>query len=388
MKKIIKRLACPLLLIAFAFILTGCDKKENLDFELMAGSMVSKENMTEDEMRMHDAKVIQYAVYQTKKILAKGRSDDNSRLIGDIALSVKANLFSKSNPRDWLYTYYHFFSFYEDINEDIESEHRYNFLGDDIVESRWRCLSSNIDEMEEYVDKYVGSTFAERSKLDQNLVDNLVPILDTLNGTNLVTIYRNKDHDHKYMFGTQPEPTRESILFALDAEQKMLKVAPIGEMSTVTLAHVYVNDMIGTLSTMLEDYDATRYDPTYQTMNQWGVIHARLGGSWAGYNDLVSKTKNLFKEKTNLQSNVGEKKEVTVNLPLPQEDEKYVLTVYVDGEKMDNMTEEVSNSLKTKNIIIKGIKDDKAIVKFEINDAPYKIYDLNFKTAEYKEITD
>ena len=56
----------PLLLIAFVFTLTGCDKNRKVDFELMAGSMVSKENMTEDEMRMHDAKVIQYAIYQTK----------------------------------------------------------------------------------------------------------------------------------------------------------------------------------------------------------------------------------------------------------------------------------------------------------------------------------
>lgn len=388
MKKMIKRIVCPLLLIAFVFTLTGCDKNRKVDFELMAGSMVSKENMTEDEMRMHDAKVIQYAIYQTKKVLSKEINDDNSRLIGDIALSVKANLFSKSNPEEWLYAYYHFFSCYEKIEEDIKSEHRYSSLGDDIVELRWRCLSSNIDEMEEYVDKYVGATFAERSKLDQNLVDNLVSILDTLNETNLVTIYRNENHDHKYMFGTQPEPTRESILFALDAEQKMLKVAPIGEMSTVTLAHVYVNDMIRTLSTMLNDYDDTRFDPTYQNMNQWGVIHARLGESWTEYNDLVDKTKELFKRKISLKSNVVELKDITVNLPLPPIDESFVLTVYIDGVRRDDMTQTISPLLKSKNIIIKSSKNNKSIVKFEINNAPYMMYDLNFETGEYKEITD
>ena len=78
-----------------------------------------KMHLREEEKKMHDAKVIQYAVYQTKNIIAKGLNDDNSRRIGDIALTVKANLFSKENPRDWLYTYYHFFSFYENIGKSI-----------------------------------------------------------------------------------------------------------------------------------------------------------------------------------------------------------------------------------------------------------------------------
>lgn len=381
MKKVIS-LIC---LVVMALTLTGCTTENKIDFELVAGSMVSKENMTEEEKKMHDAKVIQYAVYQTKNIIAKGLNDDNSRRIGDIALTVKANLFSKENPRDWLYTYYHFFSFYENIGKLIDSETRHSPLGGDLVATRWRCLSTNIDEMEEAVNKYVGATIAERANLDIEVKKQITPILGTLNSNNLVTIYRNANHDHEYMFGTQPEPTRESILFAKDALQKMLKIAPMGELSTVTMANIYVNDMIGTLSTMLEDYDATRYDPTYKTMNQWGVTHARLGGSWAGYQDLLNKLKKLYVEEEKETTEVQDK-EVVMSLPLPHEDEKYVLKVYVDGVLNEDLTQEINPKEETKKITFNGKEHDEQIIKFEINNNPYKVFGIDFETGEVLEI--
>lgn len=378
-----KKIVSLLCLFIVLFLITGCEKGYDVDFELVAGSMVSKDNMSEDEKRMHDAKVIQYAVYQTKKVIAKGYNDENSRLIGDIALSVKANLFSTANPRDWLYTYYHFFSFYEDIESVIKLRDNHPSGFSDPVQSRWRCLTSNIDELEEAADKYVGASIAERANLDTELKTNLVPILETLNNQNLVTIYRNKNAEHQYMFGTQPEPTRESILFAQDALQKMLKIAPIGEMSTITLAHIYINDMIDTLNSMLDDYDATRYDPTYKTMHQWGVTHARLGGSWAGYNDLVNKLKNLFKEDENITEQV---ETLTMNLPLPSQDEKYVLSVYVNGELDEGLSGEVLPSDTNKEFTFTGNEHDEYIIKFKVNDEIYKFYDVQFETKTVEEI--
>lgn len=384
-----KKIAYIISIILLTFTLTGCNSDKKLvDFELMAGSMVSKDNMTEEEMKMHDAKVIQYGMYQVKQVYQDRYTHANMEKLYNIYVTTTDSLFYDKSPSEWLYTYYTFFEFFEHVGMQLESAEKVSTpFSEESLRHKWDILSREYDDIIAAADKYVGVSFEERAKQEETLTKDLVAILNELNSSNIKIVYRDEDLSHPYIFGTQPEPTRETILFAQDALQRMLKVAPMGEMSTVTLAHVYINQMIPCFNTMLADYDATRYDPTYQTMNPWGVTHGRLWGSWANFMDLVNKTKDLFKteEPTPVLSTAKEKT-LNVDFKLPEgTDKDYEIHVYVDGELQSNLTQTLSPSVKNKTYSFKG-KTGIKTVKFKVDGETSAIYDLDFDKETVEEL--
>ena len=99
---------------------------------------------------------------------------------------------------------------------------------------------------------------------------------------------------YEYILGWSPEPTRETILFCAENTQKLLALAPLGEISTLTPAEIYINQMPQYFATMLEDYDGTRYNPVYKTMGDWSSKHHRLYENWNNYYSLVSRLKEVY----------------------------------------------------------------------------------------------
>lgn len=75
-----------------------------IDFPSATGTMISKDEMSEEEMKMHDAKVIQYALYNIKDVLQKDCNTQTNEELVSWYDYVEENLFlpKTQQPFQWL----------------------------------------------------------------------------------------------------------------------------------------------------------------------------------------------------------------------------------------------------------------------------------------------
>lgn len=169
-------------------ILVKNSDENKIDFSHATGTMISKEEMTEEEMKMHDAKVIQYALHNIKNVLQKDCSTQTNEELVSWYEYVEENLFLPKTqpPFEWLdpsltalkrigemksilldkdNSWDNGFDVPKDVGNyeiHIYPSSETKEFNNSKIEMLWTSLRNDIDTMIEATDNYIGMPFEEK----------------------------------------------------------------------------------------------------------------------------------------------------------------------------------------------------------------------------------